>query len=375
MQTAFAGYGATGLPRRNKKMRTSKQPLAECVLHIGCEKTGTSSIQRFLSVNRPRWRKEGVLYPVCGGSLHGGSQWGFAAVARDEPWETDMGKHLGIASLEDQKAFTEKLREDLVSEIIQHRKITRMIVSCEHFHSRLRTREEISRLKEFFSPLCENFRVIMNFRRQDRVALSLYATHLKSGNPAPQPFLPALDLPETYYFRYDEVFQNWTEVFGVESIRPAIFDSSTAKASAIFKDFCATTDLHLPDKILPDSQNTSFAPAASKFLMEINKHWQENSLDSEYFDRSLLTKELERLLPGKTFPFDRATAMAFYEQFQETNQRLAAAAFPKATPPIFDQDFSEYPEDIGISETTPGDVVGVSLEVIRSLFQQLEEKR
>jgi hypothetical protein len=350
-------------------------PLAECVLHIGCEKTGTSSIQRFLSVNRPRWKKEGVLYPVCGGSLYGGSQWGFAAVARDEPWTTDMGRYLGIASLEDQKVYSEKLREELVSEITKHRQIKRMIVSSEHFHSRLRSKAEISRLRDFFAPLCENFRIIMNFRRQDRVAVSLYATHLKSGNPSPQPFLPALELPETYYFRYDEVFQNWAEVFGSESIRPSIFGSSQPTTNSIFQDFCTMANLNLQGKILPDSQNASFSPAASRFLMEINKQWQDHSLGPEYFDRTLLIKELERLLPGKTFPFDRSTAIGFYQQFQETNQRLAAAAFPYNSVPIFDEDFSDYPETVPPQPTSPGEIAGVSLEVIRSLLQQLEEKR
>jgi len=350
-------------------------PLAECVLHIGCEKTGTSSIQRFLSVNRPRWRKEGVLYPVCGGSLYGGSQWGFAAVARDEPWTTDMGRFLGIASLEDQEAFREKLRQDLVSEITRHKKINRLVVSSEHFHSRLRSKAEISRLKEFFAPLCENFRVVMNFRRQDRVAVSLYATHLKSGNPAPEPFLPALELPETYYFRYDEIFQNWAEVFGANNIRRSIYGATQPFSTSIFENFSNMADLNLQGKTLPDSQNASFSPAASRFLREINKHWKDHALAPEYFDRTLLIKELERLLPGKTFPFDRATAIGFYQQFQETNQRLAATAFPHAPAPIFDEDFSEYPEALPPIHESPGEIAAVSLEVIRSLLQQLEEKR
>ena len=65
------------------------------VLHIGTEKTGTSSVQHFLSKNRVALAAEGVVYPRFTGP-NGGSQWGVVAAVLEQPWKMDIGTRLGI---------------------------------------------------------------------------------------------------------------------------------------------------------------------------------------------------------------------------------------------------------------------------------------
>ena len=55
--------------------------LAHCWLHIGVEKTGTTSIQSFLAANRTALRAEGRLYPIVPGAV---GHLGLVAFALDD---------------------------------------------------------------------------------------------------------------------------------------------------------------------------------------------------------------------------------------------------------------------------------------------------
>ena len=88
--------------------RKGGKRFARCVLHIGTEKTGTSTIQRFLTINRAALIRDGVIYPSVTGK-NGGTQWGFVACAQKEPWKTDVGEVLEIHSASDQAAYREEM--------------------------------------------------------------------------------------------------------------------------------------------------------------------------------------------------------------------------------------------------------------------------
>src|SRR5690606_40699353 len=80
------------------------------VLHIGTEKTGTSSIQHFLSKNRAALAAEGFVYPQFTGA-DGGSQWGVVAAVLKRPWETEIGACLGIGDEAEADAYRQQLLE------------------------------------------------------------------------------------------------------------------------------------------------------------------------------------------------------------------------------------------------------------------------
>ena len=71
-------------------MPTDK-PFRRCIIHIGTEKTGTSSIQHFLSMNRAALAEQGVLYTDFTGS-DGGSQWGFVVASNPDLRLGEIGR-------------------------------------------------------------------------------------------------------------------------------------------------------------------------------------------------------------------------------------------------------------------------------------------
>ena len=57
----------------------------ECILHIGTEKTGTTSIQKFLATNRTLLKANGVLYPLSPGKVNHIGLEAYAAILLRSP--------------------------------------------------------------------------------------------------------------------------------------------------------------------------------------------------------------------------------------------------------------------------------------------------
>src|ERR1044071_8432469 len=96
-------------------------------LHIGCEKTGTTSIQRFLRANRELLAQTGVLYPRAPGEEN---QMGLAVAAQSEfgPLRKKIFK---LRTWTEVEGFRAKLKHDLENELAGG-SYRRAIMSGEH---------------------------------------------------------------------------------------------------------------------------------------------------------------------------------------------------------------------------------------------------
>src|ERR1700690_4476721 len=86
-----------------------------CFLHIGTEKTGTTSIQNFLSKNRPRLKKQGIIYPRSPGNQ---SQRDLTVYALgDERQSGGIRRHSGVSSSEQVPEARDRLQSELDAEL------------------------------------------------------------------------------------------------------------------------------------------------------------------------------------------------------------------------------------------------------------------
>jgi len=118
------------------------------VIHIGVEKTGTSSIQRFLEGNREALLNEGKLYPSFPRNERG-SQWGLVARISDRVLGVDVSQYLGLRNRSELDDYRRQVDVSLDRQIKQAQNLRFLIVSSEHFHSRLKNRAEIELLREY----------------------------------------------------------------------------------------------------------------------------------------------------------------------------------------------------------------------------------
>lgn len=310
-----------------------------CIIHIGTEKTGTSAIQNYLGANRKALMKSGTLYPVAAGSPHL-SQWEFVAAVHPAPWEQDVGRAFDIYDAAGQAAFRAHLRRQLELEFFGVESET-LLISSEHFHSRLVTPVSIAALKSFLDPWAETFQVLVYFRRQDEVALSHQSTRLKSSVPLPEFGSLEEMIGHTGYYSYDRIFLNWAGVFGKEAVGARLYNSGEG-ADNVVADFCLVCGIPISDAA-PERMNPSLNRKGFQFLRAVNTLFPTTPGDENDEQRTALIQEISSAYSGKFYPFNREESEAFYERFKVGNERLRILAFPNRDAPLFDEDFSEYP--------------------------------
>lgn len=329
-----------------------------CILHIGTEKTGTSTIQSFLNLNREDLSKAGLFYPTTSTR---GSQWEFVAISHPTPWDTDIGKELNISNQAEKSAFRDLCLANIESQAKLVPKADVLLISSEHFHSRLTEIEMIKELKSALDPLVEKFRIIVYFRRQDELAVSFYTTRIKSGYQGSDVFLPTAG-KQLLYFQYDELFDRWAKVFGADTICPGLYDAVRKQENGLLMDFCRLAEIDYKGLTIPKWKNKSLNSDGLSFVKSINYMYKDKVDLLSDIDRLHLINICSELNVGRFFPISREQAKAFHDQFAENNARLQQLAFPHIPPPIFNSDFSFYPE---VAEELPAEYNDAVIQAVK----------
>ena len=342
----------------------SQKRFEKCILHIGTEKTGTTTIQSFLGNNRASLARQGILYPSSTG-LSGGSQWGFAACVADRPWENDLGRVHDIFSKADQQRFREGFIQSLQIEFDQRPFTSTLLISSEHFHSRLATLGMISALKAFLDPWVETFQIILYLRRQDRVAVSLHSTALKSGNTSELKQLPVYNGNIPYYYNYDAIYENWSTIFGKDKVNVRLFDKKEWAEGCLIADFCQSCEIELANTSKAKTENRALNLRGAQFIREINRQMSSSIVDLPIEDRATLVRLVSQLCEGKHYPVSRGSAIEFCRQFDDVNGRVKQKILPDRSVPLFDDDFSDYPEQGEARKPRYEDAVALAVEIWR----------
>ncbi len=323
--------------RKTRKART-------LVLHIGTEKTGSSSIQHTLARNRKLLRARGVLYPESVGPRRG-SQWGFVACSRSAPAADDIDHALGIADGNSLDSYRECLRRTLQRQLGRGSLPESVVVSSEHLHSRVTDSSGVGRLAEFLSQFAEGVRVVMYLRRQDRVALALHMTHVKSG-AGDCPVFP--DTAAGFwadYFDYESLYARWSTVFGADRVTVRIFDDVALGGGDIVADFLGTIGVD-PLGLSPSlDRNPSLSPDGYALIQHVNSLESCGRVALAPGVRARLVRGLEAVAAGRHYPATRREAEEFESRFAAGNARLLGQLFDRGRLSLFDRDFSEYPQE------------------------------
>ena len=349
---------------------SSRKPFKKCILHIGTEKTGTTAIQDYLKSNRTALAKHGVYHPIASDTEHA-SQWEFAAIVHHAPWTQDMGRELGITNKASQETFRETLSQKLDAEFEKVESADTLIISSEHFQSRLYLEHEISALKTFLERWVEIFEVLVYFRRQDELALSLLSTRLKSSAQVTlDNILRTLNSAPKYY-AYDEIYSRWADVFGADAMNPRIYDPDQWPKDSLVSDFCAASGL--PElSTVPHRFNRSLNRQGFQFIHALNHLYPNPPGDRTDEKRAELVRRVGQLFAGKYYPLSQHQAISFYRQFDKANERLREMAFPDKPAPLFSEDFSQYPEEAESVVPDFNDAVEVAVALWNSTPTQKE---
>lgn len=213
------------------------------ILHIGTEKTGTTSIQNFLKLNRIKLKKHGYYIPKSPALPSGNHRW-ITLIAYDKDRTDDFIQRQNFKDKEDQidQIHSHKLQFLSECEKIKHTDNT-VILSSEHFQSRLQSDIEIQRLRSFLDEIFSEITIVIYIRDPLKTAVSALSTAIKMGatyNHLPPPSHKSFNK----IFDHATTIEKWKRCFPKSNIIIRRFDKSLLAGNNVVIDFCKYT---MPD--------------------------------------------------------------------------------------------------------------------------------
>ncbi|HVU19371.1 MAG TPA: hypothetical protein VHE09_01480 [Rhizomicrobium sp.] len=294
----------------------------ELYLHIGTEKTGTSSVQNFLAANRARLAHMGILYPETPGAKN---HTGLAAAAQDVSDTGPLRKTLGLQNQNDVEAYRAKLIEGLKEEY-RGGAFKTVIMSNEHCSSRLLREEEVHWLKDILAPHFEKIRIVVYLRRQDDYLLSIYSTAVKSGSVRPLEVPPLRSAAVRY--DYWPFLSRWARVFGRDAIVCRKFERATLKNGDVIDDLLSLIGVEADSAFeRPGEANESLDAETLEFLRMFNAHVSRFAGNRLNPIRANIVGLLSAISSGPLVTLEEEQLRGFMGMFEESNRKVALEYF------------------------------------------------
>ncbi len=316
------------------------------ILHIGTEKTGSTALQTYLETHRDALAASGFALPDF---LDSSNHRELASVfIRDEADD----EYLQVQNIVDPAERAKRralLIEKLATQVERDRhQLHTMLISSEHFHSRLLEADEVNRFIGTIKPLFRSIRVLCYLRRQELMALSFYTQKLRGG------FVPPSILPMQGvrarrpglppYFDFESLLDRWAGAVGEQSVEPKIYERSKMVSGDVIADFFAQIGCQLPAVPKKDALNKSFSAAGQLAFLAFNGALSKGSRSASDLDvlRARLDRYLQDAAPGEPLLPSRADADEFAAAFEESNRRVARRWFDQDE--LFSEPRPDYPE-------------------------------
>ena len=297
----------------------------KAILHIGTEKTGTTTLQSFLYLNRERLLKNGYLYTLSAGKQNNRR---LCVCAYDQERRDEETARLSLNNPTALSDFRDSLVERLKDEIHAY-SANVVIFSSEHFHSRLVKESEIRRLKSILSSLgLGEIQVVVYLRNPVELATSCYSSYVRNGGTRASP--PSPDNP---YFRnicdHQATLEKWSNIFGKESISPRVFEKRELIDGSIVADFIH--HIHLPplNYEIPKSTNRSTTPLGLEVLRRLNKEIDILRSPSSKKIRKQIIHHVENSFSNGKYVMPLSLQKEYSSFFDASNEWVRENYFPK----------------------------------------------
>lgn len=325
-----------------KKAAYSGKP--KFILHIGVEKTGTTTIQEFLHLNRSLLSDQGIYFPRF---MNLRNHQKLAVFCSNEHKSNQFTKMNDI----DEPGKRRKWKNDL--SVLFDKKMKKLsgnyhsvLISAEHFSSLLREQNEIQNLKKFLGKYASSFSIIIYIRRQDLIAGSMISNAAKAGIGKAMP--AGDEIFRRHFYDYNQLLKKWSNVFERKNIRLCIFEKPQLQNGDLLKDFMMQAGISQDEQFkFPGRLNTSLSATAVEAAFLFNKLFpvDQSSMDLKTlrdFREDLITW-VNQNYPGPGIKLLKHDAETFLKYYEKSNRQVALEWFGREQ--LFSSDFSMYTDN------------------------------
>jgi hypothetical protein len=241
-------------------------------IHIGTEKTGTTTIQKLLHERRDVLLEHGYYFLRSPGEENNRE---LVAYCMRPYCIDDFFRDRFITTPERREEFRRDFHRRFMEEIAAippH--VHTVIASSEHFHSRLTADEEVECLRDLLRPIFSNVRILTYIRPQVDVALSLYSTALISGlSVEVADFVDQHCHAGSPYFNYLDYLTRWERFFSSNALTVRLFDRAEFLNGNLLDDFLAALSRELVGSIDTSitSKNEQISALGQSVLKVVNR--------------------------------------------------------------------------------------------------------
>ncbi|MBN1638299.1 MAG: hypothetical protein JW866_04995 [Ignavibacteriales bacterium] len=278
-------------------------------IHIGRQKTATTSLQIFLEKNRKRLLNKYGIHLSCIGKKDNY----LSCANHDLGWALNKQESEGKL-----KEYHDTLRSEVESN-------PKTLISSESLGPFPRE------LKEFLDPIDADIYIIVYLRRQDTYLQSIYHTIVchNSFTGTFENFLDKKNVINYYsYLRLDEDYftflKKWSRIFGKEKIIVRPFERKQLYKEDIFSDFLKILGVeNIENFKVQKPVNVSFGREMLAFIRQMNILFKKNSINFKLPKTSSL-HELENILAfPKSNLISPIKSMGILNEHRESNSKIA----------------------------------------------------
>lgn len=288
--------------------------MKKLILHIGTEKTGTTTIQHFCHQNRELLEEQGFYYPKIGfcDFAH------FSLVAPFHPIDNG-GRRLEFAP-----EGTYRVEEEWnpIKELFHSHENITVLISAEHFSSRLKS-AGIERLKETINWLGDDVdvEILMFVRRQDEFFSSWYSTHIKAGGRFTLNEAFDINFYQNWFYDYFYIAEQWAKIFGKDSIKIRVFENAQMP-NGLMDEFSRAVGFVITDRFCTEIEDHNIAwPAKLISLARMINEIHLNTPIPNRYDK--LNKLVDYFEDDGLSLISEMQTDALLSRYAESNRNLA----------------------------------------------------
>lgn len=304
-----------------------------CIVHMGLNKTGSTTLQGWLQINRAALRDQGIWYdslePHGGPHLSTATGWTIYAHSRRPdylpgPWQAQVYR------IADRQALAERLEEFLTRVEASFPPETggTYVTSSEHIGAAIRNVHEMAKLHQWFADRFDDVRYVIYIREQADWVASAYTQAVRSGTTE------SLDayIDRLGHQNYHWLVQSWRGIAGEENVDVRLFDRAAFAGGDLIDDFAHAIGADASQTARPPTLNDSMPLYQLYLLLWGNRLFGKlvNRLGLLPAQRRFYSRNMPFLFGSKRLRLSPEQAARVRAMNADSNEALRALAFPAA---------------------------------------------